>query len=281
MEPLAILSDAERTSQLSNYLKFLKDRDGTADPVSRTLSKREAFFDELARKPVRAKKPIDREAFLRNLRRKPEPGLDPKVTWLLAASKSNIGERYGVEQALKKKADFGTAADETMRYIELEELVHTHLLLHCARVYGIEFELARPPPIQRYIIDFLVHAPGWLARPMTLGGEIAGTVVFRVLWERAADVFADEPEVAAHLRSLLEQILVDEYGHVVFNRAVVGPAGIKAARLLLPSLARNLFKESPEVVELAGGMDALVKRVVAFGNEGREVEAPEGLAFAV
>ncbi|HLL54107.1 MAG TPA: hypothetical protein VK447_11195 [Myxococcaceae bacterium] len=281
MEPLAILSDAERSHQLSKYLNFLKDRDGIADPVSRTLSKREAFFDELARKPVRAKKPIDRDAFLRNLRRKPEPGLDPKVTWLLAASKSNIGERYGVEQALKKQPSLGTASDETLRYIELEELVHTHLLLDCARVYGIEFELAEPPPLQRYIINVLVHAPRWLARPMTLAGEITGTVVFRILWERAADVFADEPEVAAHLRSLLDQILVDEYGHVVFNRAVIDPAGIKMTRWMLPIIARNLLKGSPEVVELAGGMDALLERVVAFGNEGTEVDVPAGLAFAV
>ena len=79
------------------YLAFLLARDGEADLLRHTLSRREAFFDRLVREPVRSRWAVDRETFLRNLaRRRPEPGLDDRMLWLLATAKANQAERFGV-----------------------------------------------------------------------------------------------------------------------------------------------------------------------------------------
>src|SRR5215472_2306393 len=82
---------------IARYREFLTARDGEADPLRHRLSKREAFFDELARSPVRSGVVIDRAAYLRNMaRRRPEPGLDLPILWILATAKANQAERFGV-----------------------------------------------------------------------------------------------------------------------------------------------------------------------------------------
>ena len=58
------------------YREFLVARDGEADLLRHSLSKREAFFDDLARSPVRSSAPIDRGSYFRNMaRRRIEPGV--------------------------------------------------------------------------------------------------------------------------------------------------------------------------------------------------------------
>jgi len=75
-----------RTS-IEGYRDFLARRDGEADLLNRRLAKREQFFEELETNPVRSAQPADRATFLRNLRRRrPEPGLDRKMTLLWVVS---------------------------------------------------------------------------------------------------------------------------------------------------------------------------------------------------
>ena len=72
------------------YLEFLVARDGDADLLRHRLSKREAFFDNLARSPVSAYALIDRATYFRNMaRRRSEPGLEPRMLWILATAKAN------------------------------------------------------------------------------------------------------------------------------------------------------------------------------------------------
>jgi hypothetical protein len=81
----------------AGYLRFLAERDGTPNFGRRTLSRRETFFAALDAAPLRSTTPIDRAAYLRNLdRRRPEPGLEPRLLWLLATARANQAERFGV-----------------------------------------------------------------------------------------------------------------------------------------------------------------------------------------
>ncbi len=65
------------------YREFLVARDGEADLLRHSLSKREAFFDDLARSPVRSSAPIDRGSYFRNMaRRRIEPGIEPRMLWI-------------------------------------------------------------------------------------------------------------------------------------------------------------------------------------------------------
>lgn len=61
---------------IDGYRDYLAHRDGDADLLHRRLGNREDFFTSLEVDPVRSARPIDRQVFLRNLRRRrPEPGL--------------------------------------------------------------------------------------------------------------------------------------------------------------------------------------------------------------
>ena len=80
-------------SGIEGYRAFLVRRDGDADLLHRRLASREDFFSTLEADPVRSTHPIDRQVFLRNLRRRrPEPGVEHKMLFLLATAKLNQAE---------------------------------------------------------------------------------------------------------------------------------------------------------------------------------------------
>jgi hypothetical protein len=277
MSPFLPLSAAERERQLAAYLQFLRDRDGTPDPGSRTLSRRVAYFERLASRPVRWQGALDRDAFFRNLDRRTSPQTDRKVLWLLAAAKSNRAERFGIELSMARQGKSGPPMDETRQYIEYEEFIHTRLLLDACEVFDLRFEMRPPPLLQQGIIRSLVVLPDPLALTLVLCAEVVGVVGFQVLHE-TADLFAEEPAVVERLRSLLSEILTDELGHVIYNRAMLDGARLAAARRVLPAVAHGLLRDLPEMVLLAGGADRFYERVERF-----ELEAPglpAQLAFA-
>src|SRR5438034_901407 len=178
------------------YLAFLRARDGEADLLRHTLSRREAFFDRLAREPVRSRRAIDRETFLRNLaRRRPEPGLDDRMLWLLATAKVNQAERFGV--GLSELYGKVNPDDPILVRIVLQEHYHTRILADALAIFGLPVH-ARPPALAaRVIVKLLVGTPERWNRPLAGCAEMAGCVLFRALRDRGVELFADEPEVAA------------------------------------------------------------------------------------
>src|SRR5262249_61869500 len=70
--------DTMNMSGIERYRAYLTRRDGDADLLHRRLASREEFFSALEADPVRSTRHIDRNVFLRNLRRRrPHPGLAP------------------------------------------------------------------------------------------------------------------------------------------------------------------------------------------------------------
>ena len=123
---------------IDGYRDFLRRRDGEADLLNRRLANREDFFKSLEANPVRSLHPADRPTFLRNLRRRrPEPGLDRRMLFLLATAKLNQAERFGVGLG----ETYGRNSDEDLPpervYLELEEH-YPHA------VAGIRFGRIRP-----------------------------------------------------------------------------------------------------------------------------------------
>src|SRR5262245_11825548 len=137
------------------YRAFLTARDGRPDLLRHTLSRREAFFDRLAReRPVARYRP-DRDTFARNLaRRRPEPGLDERMLWLLATAKANQAERFGVGLAeLYGKVD---PRDPVRLHIALQEHYHTRILADVVETFGLQV-LPRPPRlVARALVRVLV-----------------------------------------------------------------------------------------------------------------------------
>jgi hypothetical protein len=269
VNPFLRLPPERRRDELGAYLKFLRGRDGEIDGTTLVNRRRDATT-------VRWRGPLDRASFHRNFHRLRDEEVSPQVLWLLAAAKANRSEKYGVDisLALARRRPLS----EIRHYMELEELVHTRALLDACALFGLQVEMLRPPPLHRALIWMMTRLPDPLALPVILCGEVAGAVGFALMREQIPALFGDEPDVAARLNELLTEILVDELGHVIFNRAMLGQVGLTAARLALPFVVRSLLHDMPEIARLAGGPRQFVERVVQFqlGIDG----LPSGLAFA-
>jgi hypothetical protein len=228
----------------------------------RILSRREAFFDRVKQAPVFCRADLDRDAFFKYLNGKPDRTLDPKIAWLLAASKANRAEKYGIELSLELDGGKG-GHSEFLDHITLQELYHTRILLECCSSVGLDVEILPPPRMTRMATTLMARLPERLRLPLTLAGEIVGCVFFALLLENA-DCFDEEPEVRERLRELTRDILLDEIGHVVYCRSGLSNAELAYARRLLPLMQRTLLNDMPEYVQIAGSVEAFNQRVRDF-----------------
>jgi hypothetical protein len=95
-----------------------------------------------------------------------------------------------------------------------------------------------------------VFTPERLALPLVGCAEMAGCVVFRALRDRGVALCADEPEVAARVRLLFDEILADEISHVGYVATRLGPAGRRAMRGLYAAIGLRMARGFPELVAL-------------------------------
>lgn len=234
------------------YLRFLAERDGTPDLGRRTLSRREAFFGALAEAPVRSDTPIDRAAYLRNLdRRRPEPGLDPRLLWLLAAARANQAERFGV--GLGELYGRITPDGEPVRlHVTLQEVYHTRILADVVGIFGLPVSRRPPGLATRALIHLMVRTPEGWQLPLIGAGEMVGCVAFRALRDRGVELFVHEPAVAERIRRLFDEILGDEIGHVGFIAAQLDARGRAVMRGLHRLLAVPLARQMPALQPLLG-----------------------------
>ena len=262
---------------IARYREFLAARDGEADLLGHRLSKREAFFDELMRSPVRSCTPIDREVYFRNMaRRRPERGLEPRMLWIVATAKANQSERFGV--GLAELLGRLNTEDPARVHIALQETYHTRILADVVAMFGVPVH-ARPPRwFVRLMIRFMVSAPEpWTPR-LVGASEMAGCVLFRALRDKGVELFADEPAVAGRIRLLYNEILADEIGHVGFIAARLGERGRVGMRRLYARMAPVFALQSGEMVALFG-REELARRLSAFHLAEAAAELPT-LAFA-
>src|SRR5262249_61259162 len=72
------------------------------------------------------------------------------------------------------------------------------------------------------------------------------------LRDRGVALLADEPEVAARVRLLYDQILTDEIGHVGYVTLMLGRTGRRVMRALYGVVGGRLAAGMPELVRLFG-----------------------------
>ncbi len=233
---------------IEGYRDFLQRRDGAADLLNRRLASREAFFGDLEADPVRSARRIDREAFVRNLRRRlPEPGLDREMLFLLATAKLNQAERFGVGLG----ETYGLNSDEDLPpervYVELEEHYHTRLLAYVLDVFGLTLQVVPPPFVMRQFVKIGVFLPERLGVMFVGAAEMAGCVMFDELRRVGVELFADESEVAARIELLYSEILTDEVGHVGYCASRCTPAERAIMRRLYPLFGRLFARQTAEI----------------------------------
>jgi hypothetical protein len=235
-------------TRIEGYREFLKRRDGDADLLNRRLANREDFFDGLETNPVRSLHPADRTTFLRNMRRrKPEPGLNRKMLFLLATAKLNQAERFGVGLG----ETYGLNSDEKLPpervYLELEEHYHTRLLAYVLDVFDLTFQVVPPPFVMRQFVKTGVFLPERLGFVFVGAAEMAGCIMFDELRRVGVELFADEPEVCERVERLYSEILTDEVGHVGYCASRCTPAERAVMRWLYPRIGRIFAHQTAEI----------------------------------
>lgn len=233
---------------IEGYRDFLARRDGEADLLNRRLANRERFFAELEANPVRSAHPADRTIFLRNLRRRrPDPGLDRKMLFLLATAKLNQAERFGVGLG----ETYGRNSDENLPpenvYLELEEHYHTRLLAYALDVFDLTFQVVPPPFVMRQFVKTGVFLPEQLGFMFVGAAEMAGCIMFDELRRAGAELFADEPEVAERIELLYSEILTDEIGHVGYCASRCTSAERAVMRWAYPLIGRLFARQTAEI----------------------------------
>ena len=250
----------------AGYGAFLAARDGEPDVLRRTLSRREALFNRLACDPVCASAAADRTTFLRNLgRRRPEPGLDDRMLWLLATAKANQAERFAVGLA-ELYGLMDPDAEPVRLHIQLQEIYHTRILADVCALFGLPVRWRPPSLVPRLMIHVMVHTPEEWHLPLAGCAEMVGCVIFRALRERGVALFADEPRVATRIALLYDEILTDELGHVFHIASLLGPARQALMRGLYRAVGHRLAAQMPELGLLFGRTE-LRRRCAAFRTD--------------
>jgi hypothetical protein len=246
------LSPAARREQRASYYQFLLARDGALDVEKRTLSHREEGMVRYS-KALPSVRQLDRKlfedqyaAFDASI---PTP---PEVLLLLALVKVNAAEAYGVntnfDKALRKLTLQGDPLELTLL---VEELYHTRILLSSAVLYGMEINAPyKPSTGLRALIHGIGHSPEFLSRALTLAGEIMGTLFFLELLGKAGQILRHDAELRDAIEERLCEIMIDEIGHISFNRMLLGSGGLALARSILPLVATALSGAIPEVAVL-------------------------------
>ncbi len=237
-----------KATGIEGYRDFLARRDGEADLLNRRLANREQFFDDLEANPVRSAHPADRATFLRNLRRRrPEPGLDRKMLFLLATAKLNQAERFGVGLG----ETYGRNSDESLPpenvYLELEEHYHTRLLAYALDVFDLTFQVVPPPFVMRQFVKAAVFIPERLNFMFVGAAEMAGCIMFDELRRIGRGLFADEPAVAERIELLYSDILTDEIGHVGYCASRCTSAERAIMRRIYPLIGRLFARQTAEI----------------------------------
>jgi hypothetical protein len=263
-----------RRENLAAYQKFLADRDGAIDLEKLQLERREEGMTRYE-KPLSRIRDIDHDLFDAQYRSFDAKVATPPETLLLVALvKVNAAEAFGVHRNFEKVFRRAVKNDDMCELtLLIEETYHTRILLSTALSYGIEVTAPyKPPAALRTLIGTIAMSPAAVARPLTLAAEVLGVLLFLNLLEKSRDVLRHDPELRDSVEERLCEIIVDEIGHMSFNRACMGAAGIAQAKMLLPLVAMGVSTAFPDLRAL-GAMSSASEGDVASLASGRRLPA--------
>jgi hypothetical protein len=270
-----------RATQRKQYRAFLAERDGEVDYARRTLTRREARMLKSER-PLPRRRSLDERTFAKQYERF-DAGVhsSPEMLLLLALVKVNAAEAFGVSKTFGKAMKRALVDnDDVESLLLIEETYHTRILLSSACLYGIEINAAyTPPSALRVLIGGIAHTPESLSRPLVLAGEILGTLLFANLLTGARRVLKDDPELADAIEERIVEVLVDEIGHISFNRMCMGAVGLAQTRVLVPIVAKALGSIAPEMRRLGVMSDNPLADLPKIADPSRLPEVVRRQAF--
>ncbi|MGH7895893.1 MAG: hypothetical protein ACREQL_14570 [Candidatus Binatia bacterium] len=230
------LPPAERRALAEAYLAFVRERDGEPDLPGRTLARREAWFAGLTRTPAPRwdGERIDAAAFRSwHLGERPLRDASPLAVWLVMIARANEGEEWGVDYLLDRGGFQGLGKRGTLQprdFADLEETYHTRIFREIVRLFGLDFELRPPPRSIQHSVKLMAVLPEALSFTLLAAGELMGTIAFLELAQRAERLLAGHPAILARIRDLLDEILIDEVGHVTYLLGSMGGVRLAVVR---------------------------------------------------
>jgi hypothetical protein len=248
------VDNSQREALLGEYLVYLEQRNGKIKPGSGVLPKREISLEAMNAAARQLVEPLPQAAF-DELWAHPDPVRareNPRMLLLLLFSKMNGGEAYGVRVV---KAVHGKrwqhAVDlpsRAIQYAQEEEEYHTRILVGAANHYGIQVTRQYVPSAAlKVLIGALAYAPKPLFHPVLFGAEVAGVYIFNWTLQQISRWIKDDPRLVEALEQRIIEVLVDEIGHVAFNRLVLGENGRKLGQFLAAQTLRGLPVITPEL----------------------------------
>jgi hypothetical protein len=245
---LALVSDARREQRLV-YRRMLSERDGAVDVQRRTLARREEKMREYLA-PITSPCPIDRKLFdAQYARFDRRVDTSPEMLLLLSFVKINAAEAYGVERMIEPlMARLRKEETDLELLLTIEKDYHTRILLSTSRYYDLDITAPyRPRASLRALIGVMASVTPAMSRPIVLAAELMGTLYFLDLLRVARETLRDVPAVRDAVEERLTDVLIDEIGHVSFNRLCLGTAGLAQARMLFPVVLAGLSDAVPEL----------------------------------
>ena len=244
------IPESAREDLLLAYRRFLERRNGDMN-FEKGFSLREDWLRQAASWEGQYQGKVDGEAFNRAYASfDAVKGLSLQEVALLTFVKANAGEAYGVEvvgRVPQKRQDGTKLFHQVEKLLGFEETYHTRILIGATQHFGVKVEGAWRPTLQlRLLIGSLAYAPGLFFHPILLASEIAGVFMFQWMLKRVGEIFKDQPAVRESMEQRLIEILVDEVGHVAFNRMAVGPTGLSVARKMAAGVLRGVSGHTPE-----------------------------------
>jgi hypothetical protein len=248
------VDETRRESLYGDYVGFLERRNGEMDFAQRRYSKREAHLARLASSGAHFDGHFDLELFRSQYARYDRSReTDSAMQLLLLFCKVNAGEAFGVEvmrEARKAYFERSCAQYQAEKIIANEEEYHTKFLLGATQYFGVNMEQAFAPPLPlRIFIHGLAKMPQRFFHSVLLAAEFSGIYLFNTLLHVTRRVMRDQPEVRDAMEERLCAVLVDEVGHVTYNRLALGSGGLRVARWLYPLVQKSVASQ-PEFLAL-------------------------------
>jgi hypothetical protein len=260
----------QRQENFEEYWVFSRNHGGEIIESEQNLTKKHSILQNFQATRPTLKYPLPHpEIFYRNYVHCVDDvkSLDQKTLLLTCIYKFARHEWVGITGAWAATPNMESCkvlTDRISRYHLAEEFSHTRLFHEMLETCGLHDVKWVPlgPIAQKVYEIFPVLPEAWMS-PFAFVTEMMGIIFYRKVDELLVEVFADEPEVCARLRELLNEITVDELAHIGQRRNYLGSLGIKISKWITPLLFKMFFSDIPET-RLLLDMDKAIQDALDF-----------------
>jgi hypothetical protein len=259
----------QRKENFESYWQFTQRHGGEFYEDDQDLAKKRRRLKYFRDNPVKLQRSFSTDAFYRNyVEMKDDPNSLDRMTLMLSGMyKFARHEWVGIKAAWNVVPDMAHSVkveDKISRVHLAEEFCHVRLFDEMLRTCGLDkVEWVPLSPLKEKIYEQFPKFPGFLKDSPAFITELMGVTYYCHLHRLFDDVLAEEPEVRARLKELLDEITIDEIAHVGQRRNFIGPLGMKVSKSLVKPFYTLFFNDIPEIKPLFD-VDEMIADGLAF-----------------